>query len=197
MKQRLKDMYVGRLIHILSHSMRRHNPTEVMENDDLTTMQKHVLKFILLETMHRDLYQKDVEEEFQVRKPTATGILKLMEKNGYIYRESARQDARLKRIVPTEKAENIRPAILKSIEENEEAMVRGIPKEDLQKITEAFYMVDKSRSRKEHGAGLGLALAVKIAKLHHTELVYESVAGQGTCVSFMLAKEADDEEEED
>ena len=73
---------------------------------------------------------------------------------------------------------------------------RGIPKEDLQKITEAFYMVDKSRSRKEHGAGLGLALAVKIAKLHHTELVYESVAGQGTCVSFMLAKEADDEEEE-
>lgn len=73
---------------------------------------------------------------------------------------------------------------------------RGIPKEDLQKITEAFYMVDKSRSRKEHGAGLGLALAVKIAKLHHTDLVYESVAGQGTCVSFMLAKEADDEEEE-
>ena len=73
---------------------------------------------------------------------------------------------------------------------------RGIPKEDLQKITEAFYMVDKSRSRKEHGAGLGLALAVKIAKLHQTELVYESVAGQGTCVSFMLAKEADDEEEE-
>ena len=139
MKQRLKDMHVGRLIHILSHSMRRHNPTEVMENDDLTTMQKHVLKFILLETMHRDLYQKDVEEEFQVRKPTATGILKLMEKNGYIYRESARQDARLKRIVPTEKAENIRLAILKSIEENEEAMVRGIPKEDLQKITEAFY----------------------------------------------------------
>ena len=196
MKQRLKDMYVGRLIHILSHSMRRHNPTEVMENDDLTTMQKHVLKFILLETMHRDLYQKDVEEEFQVRKPTATGILKLMEKNGYIYRESARQDARLKRIVPTEKAENIRLAILKSIEENEEAMVRGIPKEDLQKITEAFYMVGKSRSREEHGAGLGLALAVKIAKLHHTELVYESVAGQGTCVSFMLAKEADDEEEE-
>ena len=62
MKQRLKDMHVGRLIHILSHSMRRHNPTEVMENDDLTTMQKHVLKFILLETMHRDLYQKDVED---------------------------------------------------------------------------------------------------------------------------------------
>ena len=74
---------------------------------------------------------------------------------------------------------------------------RGIPKEDLQKITEAFYMVDKSRSRKEHGAGLGIALAVKIAKLHHTSLSYESIPGQGTCVTFILQKEADDEEEED
>lgn len=78
MKQKLNEMYVGRLIHILSHTMKRHNPAEVMENDDLTTMQKHVLKFILLETMHRDLYQKDIEEEFQIRKPTVTGILKLM-----------------------------------------------------------------------------------------------------------------------
>ena len=57
-------MHVGRLIRILSHSMRRHNPTEMIENDDLTLMQKHVLKFILLETIHRDLYQKDIEEEF-------------------------------------------------------------------------------------------------------------------------------------
>ena len=37
MKQKLNEMHVGRLIHILSHSMRRHNPAEVMENDDLTT----------------------------------------------------------------------------------------------------------------------------------------------------------------
>ena len=132
MKQKLNEMYVGRLIHILSHTMKRHNPAEVMENDDLTTMQKHVLKFILLETMHRDLYQKDIEEEFQIRKPTVTGILKLMEKNGYIYRESAKQDARLKQIIPTEKAEKIRPAILKSIEEGEAKMLRGIPKEDVE-----------------------------------------------------------------
>ena len=56
-----------------------------------------------------------------------TGILKLMEKNGYIYRESAKQDARLKQIIPTEKAEKIRPAILKSIEEGEVKMLREFP----------------------------------------------------------------------
>ena len=69
---------------------------------------------------------------------------------------------------------------------------RGIPREELARITEAFYMVDKSRSRKEHGAGLGLALAVRIAGLHHTELSYDSTPGVGTCVSFSLRREADD-----
>lgn len=145
MKQKLNEMHVGRLIHILSHTMKRHNPAEVMENDDLTTMQKHVLKFILLETMHRDLYQKDIEEEFQIRKPTVTGILKLMEKNGYIYRESAKQDARLKQIIPTEKAEKIRPAILKSIEEGEAKMLRGIPKEDVELCKQVLWQMYENR----------------------------------------------------
>ena len=147
MKQKLNEMYVGRLIHILSHTMKRHNPAEVMENDDLTTMQKHVLKFILLETMHRDLYQKDIEEEFQIRKPTVTGILKLMEKNGYIYRESAKQDARLKQIIPTEKAEKIRPAILKSIEEGEAKMLRGIPKEDVELCKQVLWQMYENRKK--------------------------------------------------
>ena len=147
MKQKLNEMHVGRLIHILSHAMKRHDPTDVMENDDLTTMQKHVLKFILLETMHRDLYQKDIEEEFQVRKPTVTGILKLMEKNGYIYRESAKQDARLKQIIPTEKAEKIRPAILKSIEEGEVKMLRGIPREDVELCKQVLWKMYENRKK--------------------------------------------------
>ena len=53
-------------------------------------------------------------------------------------------------------------------------------------------MVDKARSRKEHGAGLGLALCQKIAELHGTSLQYESKEGKGTTVSFALAKEADE-----
>ena len=62
----------------------------------------------------------------------------------------------------------------------------GIPEEELSRITEAFYMVDKARSRKQHGAGLGLALAERIARLHGSELVFESRQGQGTEVSFTL-----------
>ena len=70
---------------------------------------------------------------------------------------------------------------------------RGIPPEDIERITEAFYMVDKSRSRSEHGAGLGLALVSRIAKLHDTKIHYESESGKGTKVYFDMKAEALDE----
>lgn len=65
----------------------------------------------------------------------------------------------------------------------------GIPKEDLDKITEAFYMVDKARSRKLNGAGLGLAIARRIAMMHETELEYQSRQGVGTSVVFRMKTE--------
>lgn len=63
---------------------------------------------------------------------------------------------------------------------------RGIPQEALSRIQEPFYMVDKSRSRAEGGAGLGLALCRKIAELHGSQLHYESKVGRGTVVSFLI-----------
>ena len=63
---------------------------------------------------------------------------------------------------------------------------RGIPKDQIERITEAFYMVDKSRSRKAHGAGLGLKIAAEIAAVHGAELHFESELGAGTTVSFEL-----------
>lgn len=62
----------------------------------------------------------------------------------------------------------------------------GMEPEELSRITEAFYMVDKARSRKQHGAGLGLALADKVAALHGDRLYFESRVGDGTTVSFSL-----------
>jgi signal transduction histidine kinase len=63
---------------------------------------------------------------------------------------------------------------------------RGIPAGELKRITEAFYMVDKSRSRKEHGAGLGLALCQRIAAIHGADLTFESLEGMGTTVEVLL-----------
>ncbi len=62
----------------------------------------------------------------------------------------------------------------------------GIPKEEQHKITQAFYMVDKSRARSKNGAGLGLALCAEILKLHGSTLEIESEPGAGSRISFVL-----------
>ena len=59
---------------------------------------------------------------------------------------------------------------------------RGIPEEELERITEPFYMVDKSRARREGGAGLGLALCRQIAEVHGGQLKIRSREGAGTFV---------------
>lgn len=58
----------------------------------------------------------------------------------------------------------------------------GIPIEELSRITEPFYMVDKSRSKKLGGVGLGLALVKRIAEAHRASLAIESGLGRGTTV---------------
>lgn len=62
----------------------------------------------------------------------------------------------------------------------------GIPPEHLKRVTEAFYMVDKSRSRAQQGAGLGLALCQRIAQLHQARLEIDSQPGQGTRVRVLF-----------
>lgn len=62
----------------------------------------------------------------------------------------------------------------------------GMEPEELQKITEPFYRVDKARSRESGGTGLGLALCCDIVNLHQAKLEYESEVGAGTKVTVVF-----------
>lgn len=66
----------------------------------------------------------------------------------------------------------------------------GIPQSEISRVTEPFYMVDKSRARKQGGSGLGLALCKRIAEVHGSDLHIESTPGEGTRVSVILRKGA-------
>lgn len=63
---------------------------------------------------------------------------------------------------------------------------RGMPPEEITRISEAFYRIDKSRFRAQGGAGLGLAICSKIAEIHQAKIKYKSAVGRGTVVTITL-----------
>lgn len=62
----------------------------------------------------------------------------------------------------------------------------GMSEKDIEMALEPFYMADKSRSRKQGGAGLGLSIVKRILDIHHTQLDITSIPNKGTSVSLML-----------
>ena len=65
----------------------------------------------------------------------------------------------------------------------------GIPKEDLDKILEPFYMVDKARTRKNNGIGLGLSICSEICNMHNISLNIKSELNMGSEVILGFNKE--------
>ncbi len=72
---------------------------------------------------------------------------------------------------------------------------RGMDQKETEKVKEPFYMVDKSRSRKAGGAGLGLALCAQIMELHHGVFNIKSEPGKGCLVTLKFERGREDERE--
>lgn len=95
---------------------------------------------------HKDMFQKDFEQEFDIRRSTASSILSLMEKNGLIIRESVSYDARLKKIVLTEKALEAQSFVEKNLARFEKTIQQNISDEELEVF---FAVLDKINSNLE------------------------------------------------
>lgn len=99
----------------------------------------HIIGFIF-DNMQKDIFQKDIEKEFNIRPSTATNMLKLMEKNGLIERKSCKEDARLKKIVLTKKSLDIQHFIMDDFKRIDEKLTSGISDEELEVF---FGVLDK------------------------------------------------------
>ena len=88
-----KEVHIGKKINILSKRIHRRIGKEASQYG-LTDIQAKVLAFVRFNSDKRDIFQRDIEEEFGIRRSSVTSVLQLMEKNGYIKRVSVCEDAR-------------------------------------------------------------------------------------------------------
>lgn len=84
----------------------------------------------------REIYQKTIESEFNIRRSTVTTILQLMEKKGYIRRETVEGDARLKKIVLTAQGMETAARTESMIDDMERSLAEGIDEERLEVFCE-------------------------------------------------------------
>ena len=101
--------------------------------------QGRTLHFLLAHTKS-DIFQKDIEEEFGLRPPTATALLKELEQRGLIRKKPVPYDARKKKIVVTEEALQYKDCVLKGLKELDQKLTAGISDEEMQVF---FYVTDK------------------------------------------------------
>lgn len=110
--------------------------------DEVTVMHGWIIGFIY-ENSSREIFQKDVEAEFSIAKSTVTGLLKLMEKKGYILRESVERDARLKKLVLTQKGRELHEGTVKNFQKLESIVRKNIDPSAL----ETFFNVIRQMKR--------------------------------------------------
>ncbi len=115
------------------------------ELDETTGIHGWAIKY-LYENRDKEIYQKDFETRFSIRRSTVTNMLKLMEAKGLIERISVPKDARLKKIVLTKKAIDIHEQIEKNIVGFEKQLSRGLSEEELEFF---FRILEKIKNNME------------------------------------------------
>ena len=122
--------YKIRLLHNQLHKRMEYNKKQSeAETGDLTRMQRFTIGYLHHNT-DRDIYQKDLEAEFAISRATASNMLAVMERKGLIKRESVEHDARLKKLVLTEKAKQMNRQVEQAILETERLLTKGMSEND-------------------------------------------------------------------
>ena len=133
---------IGYEIHILDNIIGR-RISALCERDGLTQMQSWVIGY-LYDHSDKNIFQKDLEARFHIARSTATGIIQLMEKRGFLTRESVPSDARLKRLVLTEKGISFQLSIIRNLNQIEQLLKGQISQKDLDFFFEIIHQMKQN-----------------------------------------------------
>jgi len=141
------DRAIGPKIIGLSNILRRSALDEPKpENGERPTGMQHWILGYIHQNPGRDVFQKDLEAAFEVRRSTATGILQLLEKTGYIKREPVDYDARLKKLTLTAKALSFCEESHEKMQKTEALLTKGFTEEE---ISTLIRLLDKIKDNLE------------------------------------------------
>ena len=108
----------------------------IKDLDNMTGMHGWIIGYLYNKCQQGDVYQRDLELQFSIRRSTATKILQLMEKNGLIKRLAVDFDARLKKLVLTDKAIAIHQLVEKEIDKTEARLTKGFTQQEKDTLVE-------------------------------------------------------------
>ncbi len=141
-KNKLKlGLNIEKINHIISRKM----DSAVIKaiDDNITVSQAYVIDFIATEGKNREIFQKDLENEFDLKRSSVSLMLSNMEKSDLIKRVSVSEDARLKQIILTEKSLKIYDKISLAIDSVENKLAENLKPEEI-KIYNAATNAQKS-----------------------------------------------------
>lgn len=131
----MNKMRVGRELRSLNNMIRRYFEfsSHRKEIETVTGNNGWIISFVA-DRANQDIYQKDIENYFTITRSTASRVLSLMEQKGLIQRQAVAQDARLKKIVLTQKALETRGLMLEDAKKMETTLIQGFTEEEIKTL---------------------------------------------------------------
>ena len=127
---------IGRELHRLDNGIRRYfcqNSCACKSKEEVTGTNLRIIRF-LKANENRDIYQKDVEKEFGITRSTASRVLVLMEEKGLVKRLSVDHDARLKKLILTEKSTKMGEEMRQIGEKADAQLLEGFTEEEKEQL---------------------------------------------------------------
>lgn len=130
-KQRMLAKEIHRLDIAIGRCLAQAYQAQQME--DVTCTNARIIRFVN-EHPERDVYQRDLEKEFGITRSTASRVLMLMEQKGLIERHGVKEDARLKKLVLTEKSKSISAAMRENGRNMDTRLLQGFSEEEQKQL---------------------------------------------------------------
>ena len=142
--------HISYVIRHLNHIIDRNFCHPRNEKDGTTPYHGRIIGY-LYKNRDTDVFQRDIENHFGIRRSTVTKVLQAMESNGLITRTAVLSDARLKKLTLTEKAIDMHGQFREEIDNFEKVISAGLTDEELESffaITEKIYnnLLEKERN---------------------------------------------------